>query len=817
MLTNFFRVAFRNLWRNKATSLIHVLGLALGIATFLLIVLFVQRELSFDRFNKKADRIVRVVFRGKMNGGEIKEANVMPPVAAALKADFPEVLDAVRLQSIGVHRITYGDKTFREDNMAFADSNFFRLFTLPLLEGDPNTALLQPNSIVITKAIAKKYFGDTNPIGKVLQFPDDHAAFTVTGLIDKVPDNAHFHFELFGSLVTLPDARSNSWMTSNYFTYLELPKGYDPKKLEAKLPGEVDKYMGPEIQRAMGLSLSQFRSNGNALSFELQPLESIHLHSELNGELEANGDVRYVYIFSAVGLFMLLIACINFVNLSTAGAGKRAKEVGIRKVLGSMRGPLIGQFLSESLLLVLFSTLIAIGLVYLALPYFNRLAGQELTIHWLSNPWLIPALLFFVLFTGLAAGIYPAFVLSAFRPIMVLKGFFTSGKRRAGLRGALVVFQFMISIGLIIGTVVVFRQLSFIQHEKLGYDRDQVLIIQETGWLGDHQDVFRRELQQDPRVVSVSASAYLPAGNTNWNNFLVYSDQNKDQLINSIRYEVDEQYIPTLGMTLSAGRNFSTSFGGDSTATIVNEATARDFGWMPAGQSGPEAAAAALNHTITRPDNEGKPITYHVIGVVRDFHFRSFHDLITPLVMTLSAGSGSNFIIKTRTRDVASLLVTAKKQWAGLNAGAPFSYSFLDDRFNKTYHSEQNIGLIMGIFAGLTIFVACLGLFGLATFTVEQRTKEIGIRKVLGANTRSIVTLLSAEFLRLVGLAFLIAAPLAGLLMNKWLHDFSYRISIGWWIFALAAALAISITILTIGFRALRAATANPVKSLRAE
>ena len=817
MLKNFFTVALRYLWRNKATTLIHVLGLALGIATFLLIVLFVQRELSFDRFNKKADRIVRVIFHGKMNGGEIKEANVMPPVAAALKADFPEVLDAVRLQNTGVHRITYGEKTFREDDLAFADSNFFRLFTLPLLAGDPNTALLQPNSVVITKAVAKKYFGDANPIGKVLQLPDDHAAFTVTGMIDRVPDNAHFHFDLFASMITLPDSRNNSWMTSNYFTYLELPKGYDPKKLEAKLPGEVDKYMGPEIQRAMGISLSQFRSNGNALGFELQPLTSIHLHSELTGELEANGDVRYVYIFGAVALFMLLIACINFVNLSTASAGKRAKDVGIRKVLGSMRGALIGQFLSESLLLALFSTLIAIGLVYWALPFFNRLAGQELAIHWLSNPWLIPALLFFVLFTGLAAGIYPAFVLSAFKPVMVLKGFFTSGKRSAGLRGALVVFQFMISISLIIGTAVVFRQLSFIQHEKLGYDRDQVLIIQETGWLGDHQDVFRRELQQDPRVASVSASGYLPAGNSYGNNFLIYSDQNKAQLINSIRYEVDEQYLPTLGMTLAAGRNFSTSFGADSTAIIVNETTARNFGWMTAGATGPQAAAGALNHTITRPDNENKSITYHVIGVVRDFHFRSLHDLITPLVMTLGTGAGTNFIVKTRTRDVARLLVNAKKQWAALNAGAPFSYSFLDDRFNKTYNSEQHIGLILGIFAGLTIFVACLGLFGLATFTVERRTREIGIRKVLGANTRSIVTLLSREFLGLVGLAFLIAAPLAGLLMNKWLHDFSYRISIGWWIFALAALLAIAITMLTVGLRALRAAMANPIKSLRTE
>jgi putative ABC transport system permease protein len=377
MLKNFFRVALRNLWRNKATSLIHILGLALGIATFLLIVLFVQRELSFDRNNKKADQIVRVIFHGRMNGAEIKEANVMPPVAAALKADFPEVLDAVRLTSDGVHRITYGDKTFREDNLAFADSNFFRLFTLPLLEGDPKTALIQPNTIVISREIAKKYFAGADPLGKVLQFPDDHAAFKITGVFDQVPDNTHFHFGLFASLSTKPDARNTSWMNSGFYTYLELPKGYDPQKLQAKLPVEVDKYMGPQLKSAMGLTLAQFRSNGNDLGLEVQPLTSIHLHSSLTGELEANGDIRYIYMFSAVALFMLLIACINFVNLSTASAGKRAKEVGIRKVLGSMRGSLIGQFLSESLLLTFFSTLIAIALVYLALPFFNALADQH--------------------------------------------------------------------------------------------------------------------------------------------------------------------------------------------------------------------------------------------------------------------------------------------------------------------------------------------------------------------------------------------------------------------------------------------------------
>jgi putative ABC transport system permease protein len=813
MLKNFFRIAIRNCWRNRSTSLIHILGLALGIATFLLIALFVRYELSFDRFNKKADRIVRVTFHGRMNGGEIKEANVMPPVASTLKAEFPEVLDATRINSQGVHRITYGDKTFREDRLAFVDSNFFRMFTLPLVEGDAHTALLQPKSVVITRAVAQKYFGSEDPMGKVLQFPDDHAVLTVTGVIDNMPDNAHFHFDLFASLMTLPDGRNPSWMSSNYFTYLELPAGYDPARLQTKLPGIVEKYIGPQLQQQMGLSLSQFKENGNALSFELQPLTSIHLHSNLNGELEPNGDVRYVYIFSAVALFMLLIACINFVNLSTAGAGKRAREVGVRKVLGSPRRHLIGQFLAESLLLTVAGMILALALLYPALPFFNRLTGLKLSLNWGPQPWLAPALLALTAGVGLLAGVYPAFVLSAFKPVAVLKNFLSSGKRSAGLRSGLVVFQFFISISLIIGTIVIYRQLYFIQHDKLGYDRDHVLIIQETGWLGDHQGVFRYQLEEDPRVASVAASGYLPAGNSNWNNFLIYADGSKDQLVNSLRYEVDDKYIPTLGMQLAAGRNFSPAFGSDSTAIIVNETTARTFGWLKPGQ----AATAALNHRITRPDNGGPDITYHVIGVVRDFHFRSFHDLITPLVMTRSSGAGTNLLVKFRTRDVAGLLSDLQNKWTGLKAGAPFSYSFLDDRFERTYTYEQNIAVVLGLFAGLTIFVACLGLFGLATYTAERRTKEIGIRKVLGASNQTIVALLSKEFLRLVALAFLIAAPAAWWVMHKWLEDFAYRTTIGWWIFVVAAGGAAAIAIFAVGFRALRAATANPVDSLRAE
>ncbi len=807
MIRNFLLVAFRNLRRNKAFSAINIVGLAIGIATCLLILLFVGHELSYDRYNDKANRIVRVTFQANMPGGMIKEADVMPPVGPTLKKDFPEVLEATRIRTYGTPRLSNGRQIFREDRFAFVDSSFFRVFTIPLLRGDTATALTQPNTIVITKAVARKYFGSEDALGKTMVFKDDNLApMKVTGIIDEMPENSHFHFGLLASMAGLPEANDPSWMNSNFFTYLLLPKQYDYKKLEARLPDELDKYAGQQFQKGLGITLGDYRKAGNSIDLLLQPLTDIHLHSNLTGEVEPNGDIRYVYIFGAIAVFIFLIACINFMNLSTAGASKRAREVGIRKVLGSMKGQLLGQFLAESLLLTAVAMILAVALVYWTLPLFNGLIGQTVNIHWRSMPWLLPALIGFGLFTGILAGSYPAFFLSSFSPVAVLKGRLTSGKGGASLRSGLVVFQFFISISLIVGTVVVYRQLSYIRHERLGYDRDNVLVIQEVYWLGKNVDAFRQELLNDPRVASVSLSGYLPAGQSYGNNYMVNPDGNSSKLIKTVLYQVDDSYISTLGMQLAAGRNFSKAFGTDSSAVIVNETAARVFGW---GQN-------ALGHTLANTENDGTRKVYRVVGVVKDFHFRSFHERITPLVMELG-GDYSNMIVRTRTSDYTGLFAKMKRYWADAKAEAPFSYSFLDERFNDSIKAEQTIGRILGIFAGLTIFVACLGLFGLATFTAEQRTKEIGIRKVLGADTHTIVALLSGDFLRLVGLAFLIATPIAWLGMNHWLQDYPYRITIGWQVFAFAAGLTLVITLLTISLRAVKAALANPVDSLRSE
>lgn len=805
MLKNYIKIAWRNLLRNRAFSAINILGLAIGLASCMLISLYVLDELSFDRYNEKADQIVRVAFKGNMNGGKINESHVMPPTGPAIKADYPEVLEATRLRQAGGPKVQIGAKEFRDEHMAFVDANFFSVFTLPFVKGDSKSALMEPNTLVITEKTAAKYFGNQDAIGKILKFKGSDMNYKVTGVIKEVPYNSHFRYDIFGSMAGLEEAKSTSWMQSEFFTYLLLQKGYDYKKLEAKLPQTVDKYMGPQLKSAMGLTMAQFRKAGNNLSLTLQPLTDIHLKSDFGYDLSHRGDIKYVYIFSAVAIIMLIIACINFMNLSTAGASKRAREVGVRKVMGSERKELVWQFLLESVLLtsiaLIFSTIIG----FLALPLFNSLSGKELSLQLIAIPKLLPGLLLFGLLVGILAGSYPAFFLSSFKPVSILKGKFTADKGSIGLRSGLVVVQFFISITLMIGTTVVYQQLRYIQNKNLGYNREQILIV-DTWSLKENAQAFNDELLRDPRIENVSQSGYVPAGASYNNNYMVYPDEKNTTLVKTLRYEVDANYIPTLGMEMAYGRNFSKDFGNDSSGVIINESAAKMLGWK----------MDALDHTISRFSSEGVKSTFRVIGVVKNFHFRSLHERIEPLVMTLGKGAGTA-IIKLKTRDVSPLLTDLKKKWNTLKPENAFEYSFLDERFNNTYKAEQKTGQILGVFAGLTIFVACLGLFGLATFTAQQRTKEIGVRKVLGASVGSVVTLLSKDFLKLVAIAIVIAMPVAWYGMNQWLQEFEYRINISWWMLAISAVLSVIVALLTVSFQSVRAALLDPVKSLRSE
>jgi putative ABC transport system permease protein len=806
MLYNFILIAFRNIQRNKTFSAINIFGLATGMATCLIIMLYVQHQLSYDRFHEKADRIVRVIFKGSVQGEKMNEAHVMPPVAQTLLADYPEVQQATRLRQYGTPRITSGDKSFKEDAFAFVDANFFQVFTLPFLQGDPKTALLQPFSVVITQSTAHKFFGSENPMGQVLTFKDLKASCKVTGVIADIPGNSHFHIDVFASMTSLPEAKSPSWMTSEFYTYLVLPPGYNYKQLESKLPQMVEKYMSPQLQQAFGMNYKQFEEKGNYLGLFLQPLTDIYLHSDFMYDLGPRGNTQHVYIFSAIALFMLLIACFNFMNLSTAGASKRAREVGIRKVVGSVKGQLIQQFLMESILLTSISLLIAAVLVVLALPLFNSLTGQSVAFTISGALKLLPGLLLFGLLVGLLAGSYPAFFLSSFKPITVLKNTLATGNKSMSIRSGLVVVQFCISIALMAGTLVVYQQLRYIQSKDLGYNKEQVLILGETWVLGQKEKVFRQQLLQDPRVLRVSTSGYLPAGPSNNNNFFIYPNDDPAQQIKAIRYDVDDQYIPTLGMQLIAGRNFSPQLATDSSAAILNETAARALGWEN----------DALDRTITRSTNEGEKKTYRVVGIVKDFHFRSLHERISPLVMVLSPNSGT-MIVKIKTADTKDLLASMKNQWTDLTPDEPFIYSFMDQRVEDTYVSEQKIGKFLGIFAGLTVLVACLGLFGLATFTAQQRTKEMGIRKVLGASVPTLVALLSKEFLKLVLLANLIAWPLAWWAMQNWLQNFEYSIRLSPWLFASVSVAVLLIALLTVSFQAIKAALVNPINSLRNE
>lgn len=801
MIKNYIKIAWRNLIRQRAVSTINILGLALGLATCLLISIYIFDELGYDRFHEKSDRIVRVIFRGSAPGGKLNEAHVMPPVAQALKTEFPEVEETVRLRTGGRPLFLIGDKRFYEEDMAFADPSIFEVFSLPLIHGDPKTALTEPNTTVISQQMAEKYFGTANAVGKVINIHESDIPLKVSGIMQDIPTNSHFHFDLFTSMSSFEGAKSISWMESEFFTYLVLRKGANYKELESKIPSVFEKYAGPQFPEAFGMSYAEFQKSGNNIGLFLQPLTDIHLHSDFAYDLSAPGDIRYVYIFGSIAVFMLLIASINFMNLSTAGASKRAREVGVRKVLGSGRQALAWQFLIESILLVFISLFLALALLVLALPLFNQLSEKTIYLDRFSHSWLIPIILLFGLIIGVLAGSYPAFFLSAFKPIAVLKGHLLANKKGLNLRSGLVVFQFFISITLIFSTMVVYQQLSFMRNKKLGYDKDQVLVIQS--WpLGKNEELFRQQLVEDPRIANVSNSPYVPAGASANNNFFVHSEENPSEWIKTLRYDVDEQYIPTLGIELVAGRNFSSTYGTDSLSAIINETAAHILGWKD----------EVIGHTLVNKDNK----VLRIVGVVKDFHFKSLHERISPLVMVMQPNTG-NLLLKAKTKEVDQLLRSIESRYKALQPTLPFTYSFLDERINNTYATEMKTGYLLGLFAGLTIFVACLGLFGLAMFTTDQRIKEIGIRKVLGATVPGIVQLLSKDFVKLVLFALFIASPAAWWLMNRWLDDFAYRISIQWWMFGLAGFAAVLIALLTVSFQAVKAAIANPVDSLRDE
>jgi putative ABC transport system permease protein len=803
MLKNYIKIAWRNLLRSRIFSIINIAGLALGLTTCILIVLYVVDEISYDRFHENASRIYRVNEDLKLGDNAVQYAVAMAPLAQTLIKDFPEVENAARLLKTSLS-IKKGEKFLIENDAVFADPSVFDVFTIPLIHGSKASALTEPNTIVLSQSSALRYFNKVNIVGQSLTIPG-FGIFKITGVIEDIPRQSHFKADFMMSMSTWRDSRSTGWLQSNYNTYVLLRKGASPKQLESKFPQLLKDKSGAEMQQAVGMDVDQFEKKGNFFRLNLMPLTAIHLHSNMTGELGANGTVQYVYIFSAIALFILLIACFNFINLSTARSSNRAREVGVRKVLGSPRRLLIGQFLTESILVTSAATVIAVIATLILLPAFNTFSGKEIAINTDTFGWFILALIVTILVVGFIAGAYPALFLSRFQPVEVLKGKLATGFKGSKLRSFLVVFQFSISVFLIIGTLVVYNQLRYIQSRDLGYNRNQVLVIKNAFALKDQAQAFKQEIKKLTGVVNVTLSGFLPvSGNRGTDVFFKDATKDPKQSMFPQIWRIDEDYVKTLDMKIVAGRNFSSQMGTDSSAIIINESAARFLGFTD-----------PLNKILYRADNEViKPFT--IIGVVKDFNFNSLRENISPVVMHLNKDNGS-LAIRVQGSNLPALINQIKNTWDKLAPATQLEYSFMDADFEATYRTEQRMGQLFIIFTTLAIIIACLGLFGLSAYAAEQRTREIGIRKVLGASIPVLVKMLSVDFIKLVIIAILIATPLAWFIMQNWLQDFAYRISIAWWILAVAAVTAILIALVTIGFQALKAALTNPVKSLRTE
>ena len=808
MIKNYIKTAFRSLLKNKGFTAINVLGLALGLATCLLIVFYVFDELGYDSYNKNLDRLYRVNSDIKFGGNDKSYAVSPAPTAAALVADFPEIEQVTRFRDRGGYKVRKGTQNIQEDRMIYADPSVFKVFTLPMISGSPDNALKDPHTVVITERMAQKYFNSTDVVGRVLTF-NDTAQYKVTGVITNIPTQSHFNFDFFIAMPTLDESRETTWFNNNFNTYILLKQGVDYKSLNAKLNEFMHKHAGPQLQAILHLTFDKFEQGGNFFRLNLIPVKDIHLQSNREAELAPNGSMQYIYIFSAIAIFILIIACVNFMNLSTARSANRAREVGVRKVLGSPRKYLVAQFLTESIIITLIGALIAVFTAWGLLHRFNEMAGKELEVTSQVLLWLIPALLIIVVVIGCLAGSYPAFFLSGFQPIDVLKGKLAMGFKGGNLRSFLVVFQFAISIFLIIGTLVIYNQLKYIQNKDIGYNRDHVLVVQNVSTLGEQAKTFKQEIKQIAGVQNATLTGALPTGGYGNSSSLFKSpvpDQ-KEAILPQF-WPVDIDYIPTMGIKMTAGRNFSASMLTDSAAIIINESAAKLLGF-----------ANPTDHDLYKPqDNQLKVMKrYHIIGVMKDFNFKSLRDNITPMIFHLENDKG-DLSIRFNSANIPGLLSQVKDRWKELSPNQAFDYSFMDKDFDALYRSEQRIGTIFIAFTSLAILIACLGLFGLAAYATEQRTKEIGIRKILGADISTIVNMLSKDFIKLVLVAIVIASPLAWLAMQKWfLQSYAYYQNIPWWIIAVAGIGAIVIAFVTVSFQAIKAALTNPVKSLRSE
>lgn len=805
MLKNYFVIALRTIQKQSFYSLINIMGLAIGMACCLFVLLYIADEWSYDRFHRDPANIFRIGLQGKLGGQEIKTASSCPPLAAAMMQEIPGIEEATRLNKWNDVIFKYEDKAFTEDNILFADSNFFQFFNFKLLSGDAATALREPNSIVLTPALATKYFSG-DPLGKILTLGNfDNAAFKVTGVMEPPPHHSHVRFQAVISTASRRNYYNGpTWLSNGLYTYFRKTPAASIQEIAAKLNEVTDKHIAPEIEQFMGASIEKFREAGNAYGYVPYPLLDSHLRSTWNDEIDPTGNETYLYVFGAVGVFILIIASINFMNLSTARSAGRAKEVGLRKTLGSYRSQMIGQFLAESSLYGLVALLLAIGLTFLFLPQFNLLAGKALTFGTLGSPAFILGAVVLLVIIGVLAGSYPAFYLTAFNPVDVLKGKVRAGLKSKGIRSGLVVFQFALSVVLIICTLISYRQIRFLQSRHIGLDKHQVLVINNANKLGSNQKAFKDLLLQEEGIVHVSFTNNVFPGVNNTTAFRSASSR-KDHVMGT--YAADVDHADVMKFEVVEGRYFSDQYPADSMAVVINEAAVRELGW-----NNPLA-----EKLIVFGDGGNAPVEVpmEVIGVVKDFNFESFKSQVRPMVLRLTARAG-NLLVRYAD-DADATIQKTEELWKRYASGDPFEYSFLDQNFDALFREEQRLSQLFLVFTGLAIFVACLGLFALASFTAEQRTKEIGIRKAMGASTASLTVLLSREFMAWVLVAVLLAVVPAYYLMDQWLDQFAYRAPISPLIFVASGVGALTIALLTVVFQAVRAAAADPVRSLRYE
>ncbi len=802
MFTNYAKTALRNIQKHRGYAFINIVGLAIGMACCILILLYVQFELSYDRYHENAEHIYRLAAEGNMMGRYLKLVSAPDPAAPALMQDYPEVVSATRFRQEDQTLVLYGENKFYEDHWFFTDNETFSMFTFPFIQGDPSRALVDPFTVVLTKETAVRYFGNDDPVGKTLRFGNQHD-FLVTGVIENIPAASHFRFDFLASFLTMRQLGYNIdfWGNFNYFTYVQLEEGASPEAFNEKMPAFVQKYLGAFMQQFLGIKME------TDLTFYLQPLTDAHLHSDFVFDIAPQSDISYIYIFSGIALFILVIACINFMNLSTARSANRAKEVGLRKVIGGYRSQLVRQFLSETVITALFSLILAAVIVVFSSKYFYAIVEIEMTTAQFFTASFLMGILCIALFVGLLAGLYPAIFLSSFTPSRVLKGSLRAGAKSALFRSVLVVVQFVICITILTGTFIIADQMHYISNKKLGIDREQIVVIPiRDADLTTRTEEIKSELLKHAGILKAAASRHLPGENFNREGFFPEGSQSEEgQIVAHMR--VDSDFAPTMGIEIGQGRNFSRAFTTDAeTAILVNETAVKHFEWDdPIGKK------------MTYFIGENQSIDFRVIGVMKDFHFASFHQPIGPLALTIRSSYHENIILKIRSQDIPRTLDFIRTTWHSFSPDYPFDYYFLDAYFNHLYASEIKMRKLFTHFSILAVIIGCLGLFGLAAFSAEQRTKEIGVRKVLGANTGNVLLLLSKEFIRLVLISAVIAWPLAYLLMNRWLENFAYRTGIGLRMFVFSGVLAFGVAIVTVSFQAIKAARTNPAQALKYE